>query len=212
MKIKIDAVEMPQSPLHQKGATYCYPLVLNQQTLTTEDMVSHIQNISTLTKIDCHAVIEAINGYIAKSLAEGNQIHIDGLGTFSTALRFSDSAKSAAQQTAGDVTVVDVNFRPERELLSRLTESMEFERKEALHSSNVQLSDVVLRLQEHFTAHHDLTSRQFETMFDLKHSRANKVLTTLYEQGKLQRHHVGHAYVYHAGPKLYPQQESSAAN
>lgn len=211
MKIKIDAVEMPQSPLHTPGTTYNYPLVMNQQTKTTDDMVKHIQEVCTLTQVDCNAVIEAMSDYIVRTLADGNVVHIEHLGTFSSALRFADSTKGAPLQSAGDVRVMDVNFRPEREVMLRLRESMQFERKEAVRSSNVQLATVVLQLQTFFASHSALTARQFESMFGFKRTRANTVLNTLIGQGKLVRYLVGHAFVYHAGPNLFSPQKASEA-
>lgn len=204
MKIKIDAVEMPQSPLHEAGKTYCYPLVMTQQTKTTEDMVNHIQEVCTLTKVDCNAVIEALSEYIASTLIAGNVLHIDHLGTFSTALRFRDSQKAAPLQSAGDVQVMSVNFRPERDLMVRLRGSMQFERKEAVRSSNLQLAPIVLQLQTYFETHNTLTTRQFESLFGLKRTRASNLLNTLVEQQKLVRETIGTAFLYHAGPTLMP--------
>lgn len=211
MKIKIDAIEMPKSPLHTTGDTYCYPTVINQQTVTTEDMVNHIQNISTLTKIDCNAVIEAISGYIIKTISAGNVLHIDGLGTFSSALRFADSTKAAALQKATDVQVTDINFRPERDVLLSLRESMDFERKEAVRSSKVNIATVVLQLQEYFESNSQLTARQFESLFGFKRTRANTMLNTLVDQQKLTRYHAGQTFIYCKGPNLYPPKPSETA-
>lgn len=207
MKIKIDAVEMPQSPLHEPGITYCYPSVIGQQTMTTDDMVEHIQNVCTLTRIDCNAAIEAMTAYIARSIADGNLVHIDGLGTFSPGLAFVDSTKKALQQTAGDVRLTDVNFRPEGHLLTLLRSTMMFDRKVAQHSHNIHIGTVVLELQKYFAQHKDMTARQFESMFDLRRTRANTILCTLVKQGKLIRRPIGRAYMYYAGPNLQAPQK-----
>lgn len=207
MKIKIDAVEMPQSPLHKAGTTYCYPLVIGQQTKTTNDMADHIQNVCTLTRIDCNAVIEAMASYIARSIADGNLVHIDGLGTFSPGLAFADSTKKAPLQAAGDVRLMDVNFRPETQLLGHLRATMKFDRKEAMRSSNIHIGTIVLELQKYYANHRELTSRQFESLFGLKRTRANTILNTLAQQGKLVRRPIGRAYVYYAGPNLQAPQK-----
>lgn len=207
MKIKIDAVVMPESPLHEAGKNYCFPLVIGQQTKTTSDMVDHIQNVCTLTRIDCNAVIEAMSSYIAASIAEGNLVHIDGLGSFGPALSFADSSKKAILQTPNDVKLTDVNFRPEGKLLAQLRQTMKFERKEALRSSNINIGTIVLELQRYYAEHSELTSRQFESLFGLKRTRANTVLLTLTNQGKLLRRPVGRAFIYYAGPNLLQPQK-----
>lgn len=199
---------MPQSPLHDAGKTYCYPIVMGQQTKTTRDMVEHIQEVCTLTKVDCNAVIEAMSNYIINMLVSGNHVHIDGLGTLSPALHFVDSSKEAALQAPGDVRVTDVNFRPERELMMMLKEQMRFERKEAVRSSNVSIATVVVQLQKYFADARELTSHQFESMFGFKRSRANTVLKKLVDQSKLCRYMMGQTYIYYAGPNLYPPQAS----
>lgn len=208
MKIKIDAIEMPKSPLHTTSDTYCYPIVMNQQTMTTDDMVNHIQNVCTLTKVDCNAVIEAVGEYIIKTITEGNVVHIDGLGTFSSALSFTDSTKDAALQKATDVLVTDINFRPEREVMLRLKASMDFERKEAVRSSHVNIATVVLQLQEFFKTNRQMTARQFESEFGFKRTRANTMLNTLVNQQKLARTLAGQTYIYYEGTNLYPPQPS----
>lgn len=200
---------MPQSPLHDAGKTYCYPIVMGQQTKTTKDMVEHIQEVCTLTKVDCNAVIEAMGNYIINMLASGNHVHINGLGTLSPALHFADSSKEAALQAPGDVKVADVNFRPERELMMMLREQMKFERKEAVRSSNVSIATVVVQLQKYFADARELTAHQFETMFGFKRSRANTMLKKLVDQSKLYRYLMGQTYIYYAGPNLFPPQKAT---
>lgn len=207
MKIKIDAVEMPQSPLHEKGKTYCYPLVIGQQTKTTDDMVDHIQEVCTLTRVDCNAVVEAMSAYITHSLAEGNLVHIDGLGTFTPALTFADPSKKAILQTPGDVKLSAVNFRPEAHLLAHLRETMKFDRKEGLRSSSIDIGTIVLELQKYYAGHKVLTTRQFESMFGLKRTRANTLLHALIKQEKLLCNRLGTSNVYHAGPTLFQPQK-----
>lgn len=202
MKIKIDAAEMPQSPLHDAGKTYCFPHIIAQQTMTTNDMVEHIQKVCTLTRIDCNAVIEAMSSYITSAIVSGNQVHINGLGTFGPALSFADPSKKSILQTPADVRLTDVNFRAEAKLLNHLRHTMKYERKEAMRSSNISIGTIVLELQKFYAVHHELTARQFESMFSLKRTRANTILNTLTRQNKLQRRAIGRTYVYTAGPTL----------
>lgn len=202
MKIKFDAFQISQSPLHQSGKTYSHPAIINQQTIPTDDIAEKASEQCTLTRIDITAVIASLAQHLRLQLLQGNAVRLDGIGTFSPALKFEDPAKPIEDITARDVVVTGVNFTPDGSLLSAMKLESQFERGTALRSSTVSEADAVLALREYFADHSSLSKRTFQSLLGLKYGRATSLLLALVAKDKLTVSRIGQTNFYYAGPTL----------
>lgn len=202
MKIKFDVIEIAKSPLHEADKTYSRPAIVNPQTIPTRDIMEKASEECTLTPIDISAVVGSLSRHLRKQLLQGNAVHIDGIGTFSLALKLEDATKPKADITARDVQVAGINFNPDRALLSEVQHEVGFERSSVLRSSKVSEGEIVLRLKGYFEEHSSITKRAFQELFGLKYGRATKLLLSLEDKNKIRPVRVGQTNFYYPGETL----------
>ena len=202
MKIKFDAYEIAQSPLHGADKIYSRPAIVNPQTIPTRDVMEKVSGECTLTPIDISAVIGSLARHLNQQLLQGNAVHLDGIGTFSLSLKFDDATKPKADLTARDVRVAGINFTPDHALLAEVQREAKFERSSALRSSVVGEGDAILRLREYFQNHRNITKRTFQELLGLKYGRATKLLLALEAKNKVGIVKVGQTNFYYPGPTL----------
>lgn len=202
MKIKFDTFEIAHSPLHEAGKSYLRPVMVNPQTIPTSDIMKKTSEECTLTPIDISAVIGSLAHHLRLQLLQGNAVHINGIGTFSLALRFDNPAKANDDITARDVQVSGINFTPDSNLLATVKSNVSFERTSAGRSTAVTEGDAILALREYFKDYQSISKRTFQTLLGLKYGRATKLLTALTEKHKLTVSRVGPTNIYHPGATL----------
>lgn len=202
MKIKFDVIEIAKSPLHEADKTYSRPAIVNPQTIPTRDIMEKASEECTLTPIDISAVVGSLSRHLRKQLLQGNAVHIDGIGTFSLALKLEDPTKPKADITARDVQVAGINFNPDRALLSEVQHEVGFERSSVLRSSQVSEGEIVLGLKEYFEDHDNITKREFQELFGLKYGRATTILQTLEAKHKIRHVRKGQMNFYYPGETL----------
>lgn len=202
MKIKFDAYEIAQSPLHAVGKNYSRPGVVHPQTIPTSDIMEKASGECTLTTIDISAVIGSLARHLRLQLLQGHAVHIDGIGTFSLSLKFDNPTISREDITARNVQVAGVNFTPDHDLLASLQHEATFERATAYRSTPVTEAEAVLALRKYFTDHKAITKRTFQMLLGLKYGRATKLLLALVSHNKLASSRVGQTNFYRPGDAL----------
>lgn len=202
MKIKFDAFEIAQSPLHEVGKIYSRPAVVNQQTIPTRDIMEKASGECTLTPVDISAVIGSLARHLRLQLLQGNAVRINGIGTFSLSLKFQDPTKAKEDFTARDIQVAGINFTPDNALLNSVKHESKFERATALRSAEVTEIDAILALRKYFEEHSTISKRTFQNLLDLKYGRATKLLLALTEKNKLTVSRIGQTNIYRAGETL----------
>lgn len=202
MKIKFDAMEIAQSPLHEVGKIYSRPTIINKQIIPTRDIMEKASGECTLTPIDISAVIDSLARHLRLELLQGNAVRIDGIGTFSLSLKFQDPTKDTEDFTARDIRVAGINFAPDSDLLNSVKSQSKFERATAIRSSEVSEGDAILALRKHFEDHEAITKRAFQELLNLQYGRATKLLLALTAKNKLTVSKIGQTNIYRAGETL----------
>ena len=122
------------SDVRKTGKRQVYPKLVVHDTLDTEHFIHEVQkHISGMSRGVLQGAITAISEALVCVLSEGNNVTIDGIGTFSTSLKFIDGKPDEIQ---GDddrllyryVGVKNVNFRPSPYLMHELRMKTRFER------------------------------------------------------------------------------------
>jgi len=93
-----------------KSSIYFLKIVQND-VVNIDQLSKEIEKETSLSEVDVHAVLIALQGKIMKHLEEGNVVNLENLGKFSIA------AKTIAHENKEDVSVKDVqkfgiNFMP----------------------------------------------------------------------------------------------------
>ena len=93
-----------------KSSIYFLKIVHNNM-IKIDQLSKEIEKETSLSEVDVHAVLIALQGKIMKHLEEGNVVNLENLGEFSIA------AKTIAHENKEDVSVKDVqkfgiNFMP----------------------------------------------------------------------------------------------------
>jgi predicted histone-like DNA-binding protein len=95
-----------------------YPCAVSQGEVNLDDLAKIISESSSMSKADCYGVIIALSNAIGKSLAEGNIVKIDNLGTFALKLQGS-AADSPEPLGKNSIKGAKINYKPSKELKKR---------------------------------------------------------------------------------------------
>ncbi len=122
------------SDFNRSGKRKVYPKLVVHDTLDTEAFIHEVQkHISGMSRGVLQGAITAMADALACVLSQGNNVTIDGIGTFSTSLKFIDGKTDEIQDDDDRllyrrVGVKDVNFRPSPDLMHELVMKTRFER------------------------------------------------------------------------------------
>ena len=90
--------------------------VIEQQTVSTEEIASSIQQGTTLTIPDIKCTLSALNQEIVTNLSRGCRVHIEGLGYFSLAMAGEIYRDKNRMLKLKNPHVRTINFLPEERL------------------------------------------------------------------------------------------------
>ena len=82
MAILFDWYENPQSSEQQGEENALHPRLRLNGKLSTAQLRARIQKRCTLTETDVIAVLDALSHAMGEELADGKQVHLDGIGFF----------------------------------------------------------------------------------------------------------------------------------
>lgn len=112
--------EMPD--LHHTGQKKFYPRLVLAEQLGTNEIAARIAGATAFTPGDVKGLLTALADEVARGMAEGRSVKLEGLGIFSLALGFTGDDAAAAsegsvQVNARKVGVRAINVRPDKRLV-----------------------------------------------------------------------------------------------
>lgn len=181
--------EMPD--VQNKGKKRVYPkLVVNRQ-LNTKEFIEkmHFRNRAISPSVTM-AVLTDIADYLGEMLSMGYTVKLDGLGTFSLSLDFDD--EKSKELTSDDdkmlyrkVTVKDVNFKSDSELVKYVNQKIDLEREPGgvtrLYKKKYTLEERIQRGKDWLKEHVFFTLQDYANLNNLSRTTASlelKKLTT----------------------------------
>ncbi len=126
----------------EKGGKFHARLV-NQQTIRLWQLVEEISEISSFSSADVKGMLEAFRSRLEFHLENGDNVELEGLGTFSVSLHCPPS-KTEKEIVPSKVWFHKVNFRSSKELKKKLC-WMKVERSE--QRSRLKVKPVAIRKQ-----------------------------------------------------------------
>lgn len=160
-----------------------HPRPTHSQTIDTERLVNELREISGLSSSAVTAVLHGLNQALVRHLSEGDNVHIDGIGSFSISLTAPETTSPSATR-ASSIKIKSVNFRCDKELRDEVSQRATFVRDRfKTQSPEIKEADLIKQVAEYFKTNRSMTRQQFMNHTGLNHSTAIRRLSMLREQG-----------------------------
>lgn len=187
MKIKIDAHKSPSSRLNSSEPKSMHPRIVGSRTLDTHQIAAEIQDMCTVTHVDIEAVLSALAESIRQNLVNGQSVRLNGIGSFTVVPTFNRKVLEGERFTGADVSVKQIHFAPDHELLQRVKYEAKFEKTRSTHSQSLLPDEAYLQVEAYLLEHDTIDVDAAAALLSVKRSKAYRLLTELAEQGKLTR-------------------------
>ena len=159
MAILFDWYELPEPKDKQREEKILHPRIRLNGSTTTDELRRRIQERSSLTETDVSAVLDALSHVMGEDLAEGRQVHLDGIGYFYPVL------------TSTEPVIGAIKAKP-----LGLNE----------HSQKLSDKEIDRRLTSYFSTHQFLTRSDFQSLCGMMRSTAQLHIRLLRSEGKLE--------------------------
>lgn len=187
MAAKYDFFLTPQ-PKDKEKVRY-HARVVIYKSVSNDDIVHEISKRTAINRGEARAVMEVMSEILRQELAEGNSVHIDGIGSFRIKAK-SPSVRSKKEVRSESIKFGGIVYTPEKKLL-RLLSSTKFTRTRYTTCSR-QISQIEIdgKLAEYFKEHDYITTKAMQMLCGLNYYTALRRLKERIKEGKLT--HPGH--------------------
>lgn len=181
--------EMPD--IHKTGERVLYPRFAWTDQVTTETVARTVAERSSFTMGEVEGIIKEIALEMARQMAQGHSVKIDGIGTFSPALALrrdkerEEAEEDASRRNARSIVVGKVNLRVDIDLIRETNARCNLERAPWKTRRSSQKYTPQQRLQmavKYLDEHPFLTVTDYQQMTGLLHTTAAKELRQWAEQ------------------------------
>lgn len=185
MKVQFEFAPIPQPQSKETKLRY-YPRVVNRHLVKTREISAEIQHACSLTEIDVNAVLDALSRSLSNYLRQGNRVHLQGIGFFDVTLTCPETQEPKKMRPS-QVTYKGVNFRPDKDLKSRIAD-LTAERGKVRNNRSASLSDTAIdkRLTEYFAEHPVLTRYDLQRVCQMTKITAIRCIRRLLGEGKIK--------------------------
>ena len=111
MAILFDWYELPEPKDKQREEKILHPRIRLNGSTTTDELRRRIQERSSLTETDVSAVLDALSHVMGEDLAEGRQVHLDGIGYFHPVLTSTEPVTAATKRKTTKIKLKGIKFR-----------------------------------------------------------------------------------------------------
>lgn len=175
--------EMPD--IHKTGERVLYPRFALTDQVSTETVAKTVAERSSFTTGEVEGVIKEVALEMARQMAQGRSVKIDGIGTFSPALVLrqdkerEDAEGDGPRRNARSIVVGRVNLRVDMDLIRETNVRCNLERAPWKTRRSSQKYTAEQRLQiavKYLDENPFLTVTQYQRMTGLLHTTAAKEL------------------------------------
>ena len=128
----------------------------------TDEIRHKIQARSSLTETDVSAVLDALSHIMGEELAEGRQVHLDGIGYFHPTLKCEEGITMETKRKNEKVKLKGIKFRADQALKNEIGNVKLKNFKHSGHSSKLSDVEIDMRLKEYFAEHQLMTRLDFQ--------------------------------------------------
>lgn len=135
---------------------------------------------------DVSAVLDALSHAMGEELAEGRQVHLDGIGYFHPTLTCTEEIKEDTKRKNTKVRLKGIKFRADQDLRSEIGNVKLKNIKHNGHSNKLSDEEIDRRLTVYFSQHHMMTRSDFQRVCGMMKSTAMGHIRRLRGEGKLK--------------------------
>lgn len=166
------------------GEKYMHPRAVDNGKTDLKGIIRKMSANSTLSQAQLQAVVQDLLDTVASELAEGKNVHINGLGEFKIALQCPPGIRDASEVRAERISVRGVSYKVDAGLKNALQSSTRFQRTTPVNLSQPLTTERALELARGFFADpankmRGLTSRIFARLANVNQQRASDMLHML---------------------------------
>lgn len=186
MAILFDWFEDPQPADKQQEEKTLHPRIKLNGSVGTDVLRRRIQARCSLTETDVSAVLDALSHIMGEELADGKQVHLDGIGYFYPCLTCTEPVTVQTKRKLTKVKLKAIKFRADRTLKSELGVLKVKCLKGNLDFRRLTDEEIDRRLTNYFQTHRFLRRTDFQELCGMVRSTAMRHLRRLRSEGKLE--------------------------
>ena len=173
MAILFDWYEDPKPSDKQQGENEntLHPRIKYNGSTGTDVLRRRIQERCSLTETDVSAVLDALSHIMGQELAEGRQVHLDGIGT---------------KRKATKVKLKAIQFRADQTLRNEFGVLKVKSLKGGLDFTQLTNEEIDLQLTKYFRTHPFMRRYDFQSLCGMARSTAMRHIRRLRDEGKLK--------------------------
>ena len=171
-----------------------HPRLISEGRLSTEDLSERMAEGCTFSRAEIEGVLQLLGEELAKRLADGYIVHIDGVGSFRPKLGYRKDVappegEERATHNAASLELADVRFHADRRLVHRTRRVCRLQR--APHRSYTRPREGrerrLSQLLSYLRTHHILTRSEYVKLTGLSPTAATAELKTFVTAGHIMR-------------------------
>ena len=186
MAILFDWYELPEPKDKQREEKILHPRIRLNGSTTTDELRRRIQERSSLTETDVSAVLDALSHVMGEDLAEGRQVHLDGIGYFHPVLTSTEPVTAATKRKTTKIKLKGIKFRADQVLKNEIGAIKVKPLGMNEHSQKLSDKEIDRRLTGYFSTHQFLTRESFQVLCGMMRSTAQLHIRLLRSEGKLE--------------------------
>lgn len=169
----------------------------------TDDIRQLIQARCSLTKTDVSAVLDALSHILGEELANGRQVHLDGIGYFHPTLKCTEAVTLETKRKNTKVQLKSIRFRADQALKNEVGRVQLVNIKHNGHSNKLSNVEVDMKLRTYFANHQLMTRSDFQQLCGFMKSKAMEHIRRLRAEGKIKNIGIPTQPVYVPMPGYY---------
>ena len=185
MAIRFEWYENPVPPEKADEKKIHARITLNGK-VDTDEICHRIQMRCSLTETDVSAVLNALSHIMGEELADGKQIHLDGIGYFHPTLKGTEEVTTATKRKNTKVKLKSIQFRADQALKNEIGKVELVNIKHNGHSKKLSNIEIDMKLRSYFADHQLMTRSDFQQLCGFMKSKAMEHIRRLKAEGKIK--------------------------
>lgn len=186
MAILFDWYEDPKPSDKEQGEKTLHPRLKYNGSIGTDLLRQRIQERCSLTATDVTAVLDALSHIMGQELADGKQVHLDGIGYFRPCLTSTEPVTIGTKRKATKVKLKSILFRADQTLKNEFGILKVKSLKGGLDFSQPTNEEIDRRLTKYFQTHQFMRRYDFQNLCGMARSTAMRHIRRLRDEGKLK--------------------------
>lgn len=185
MAILFDWYENPKPSGKEQEERTLHPRIKYNGSIGTKQLRRRIQERCSLTETDVSAVLDALSHILGQELADGKQVHLDGIGYFRPSLTCTGPVTVDTKRKITKVKLKSILFRADQTLRNEFGILKVKRLKGELDFSQPTNEEIDRRLTKYFQTHQFMRRQDFQNICGMARSTAMRHIRRLRSEEKL---------------------------